>query len=188
MNLEQIEFALSQYLDGTLDDASRAAVEQRLRADPQAQQLLEEYRKLDRALKNVPAAPPMAVRWDRLAERISESVADRAYANRLSIAWRSWPVRLAAAAAVLLAFGLIRFWLPGTAGQPAAAPAVVSVIGPQAPPAGAERIIIDVSVGQPQPAGAGQFDALAGQGLLVQRSEVALNGFTQTSPGAADLH
>ena len=59
MNREQIEFAISQYLDGTLNPLKRAGVEAHLEKDADARALLEEYRRLDGVLKG--ALPEPAV-------------------------------------------------------------------------------------------------------------------------------
>lgn len=72
MTFEELEFAISQYLDGTLPAAQVAELEARLAVDAAARALLDEYRRLDSALKlsGVPA-----LQWDRLAEHLSNAVA-----------------------------------------------------------------------------------------------------------------
>lgn len=72
MTFDELEFAISQYLDGTLPAAQIADLEARLAVDPAARELLDEYRHLDSALKlsGVPA-----LQWDRLAEHLSNAVA-----------------------------------------------------------------------------------------------------------------
>jgi anti-sigma factor RsiW len=72
MSDDQLEFAISQYADGTLPLSQRPALEARLAADPQLAKLLDEYRALDTAISALPSAPPIA--FDRLAERISSSI------------------------------------------------------------------------------------------------------------------
>ena len=69
---EQIQFAISQYLDGTLPEGERAALEARLAADAELRRVLEEYRALHEALRGSMVLP--AVKWEKLAERISASV------------------------------------------------------------------------------------------------------------------
>ena len=72
--MNDLEFFISQYLDGTLNDADRRSLEARLDADPEAQALLAEYRKLNASLVSLPQPP--AVRWDGLADQISRAVAE----------------------------------------------------------------------------------------------------------------
>jgi anti-sigma factor RsiW len=73
MTPEQLEFAISQYLDGTLPAAERAALEQRLAEDAEARELLAEYRSLDRLMKDGRELP--AVQWEQLTQTISAAVA-----------------------------------------------------------------------------------------------------------------
>lgn len=72
MTREQLEFAISQYLDGTLPADERAALERRLADDPAARELLEEYRHLDSVLKT--SAPLPNLDWNTLAAKISETI------------------------------------------------------------------------------------------------------------------
>jgi anti-sigma factor RsiW len=72
---ERLEFAISQYLDGDLPPQERAALEQRLAADPAARQLLEQYRSLNNAMRSAARLPP--VNWQRLAQAISGAVAQQ---------------------------------------------------------------------------------------------------------------
>jgi anti-sigma factor RsiW len=80
MYRDDLEFQIAQYADGTLPADQRAALEAVLAADEGARAMLDAYRKLDAALADDRAARPVAVRWDRLAERISSSVAEHANA------------------------------------------------------------------------------------------------------------
>ncbi len=76
MAREELEFLISQYVDGTLVEGERVALETRLRGDDEARVLLAEHEALTARLKSVKAtAPAPAVDWDRLAERISAAVA-----------------------------------------------------------------------------------------------------------------
>lgn len=72
MTLDELEFAISQYLDGSLPAAEAAELEARFEVDADARQLLEEYRRLDDVLKQSPAAPEL--QWGRLAEHLSSAV------------------------------------------------------------------------------------------------------------------
>ncbi|MDB5331349.1 MAG: hypothetical protein JWP03_2500 [Phycisphaerales bacterium] len=142
MNNDDLEFSISQYLDGSLAGDERGALERRLAEDAGARAVLEEYRQLDAAMK---AAPLPEVRWELLASSISAAVADLAD-ERAATSYR-FPafVRrfapLALAASVLIAAGLaVRVYVarPGqiaktepTVVQPTQPLAVLNVEGPQ---------------------------------------------------------
>src|SRR5688572_28802850 len=104
MPLDDLEFSISQYLDGTLADADRVALEARLAEDAQARTLLEEYRALDAGLK---AMPLPAVKWDAFAAHVSAAVGrldEPVQSYRIGTFTRArW---VAAAAAVLVAAGV----------------------------------------------------------------------------------
>jgi anti-sigma factor RsiW len=97
------EFLISQYADGTISDADRAALESLLSRDAEARQALADERRLTEFLSTA-GAPMQAVDWDALAARISAAVADAeepAPSYRLMPWWS--PARLALAASVLIA-------------------------------------------------------------------------------------
>jgi len=104
MQRDDLEFLISQYVDGTLVGGKREALEARLKLDPGARAVLTEYRALDAQLK---ALPRLDVRWDSLAEQISVAVAEaEAPAQSYRIADYRWANRwVAVAAAVLIAAG-----------------------------------------------------------------------------------
>jgi negative regulator of sigma E activity len=54
MTLEQLEFSITQYLDGTLPPEEQGALEERLATDPQAQALLDEHQSLTALLRSQP--------------------------------------------------------------------------------------------------------------------------------------
>jgi anti-sigma factor RsiW len=64
MTQEQLEFAITQYLDGTLPAEDVGALERRLGEDAGARALLEEHRKLTEMLR---AEPGPALAWDEVA-------------------------------------------------------------------------------------------------------------------------
>src|SRR5687768_14026042 len=110
MTPDDLEFSISQYLDGTLAPAERDALETRLGGDAEARALFAEYEALQGVLTN---APIPAVKWDRLAEQISAAVGrepEPAQSYKLS-GWLR-PARLALAASVLIA-GAIAFSIFG---------------------------------------------------------------------------
>jgi anti-sigma factor RsiW len=100
---EQIEFQISQYVDGTLSSAERGAVDQLLADDPQARKLLADYRQLSLQLSKMNAGP--SVRWDRLSEHLSAGI-DQATAPAVAGRIRrppSFAIQMRIAAAVLVA-------------------------------------------------------------------------------------
>lgn len=76
MTNDQLEFAISQYLDGTLPPEERSALERLLESDADAQRLLEEYRSLDLLAKG--ALPLPNLNWNKISASISDAVAAEA--------------------------------------------------------------------------------------------------------------
>jgi hypothetical protein len=102
---EEDEQAISEYLDGTLSGVDRAALEFRIANEPGLAAVVEEYRALDSVVKS--AMPMPAVKWDVLAERLSETIDAQGQRERMFIGkWLKQPMRLAVAAVLLLALGL----------------------------------------------------------------------------------
>jgi anti-sigma factor RsiW len=128
------EVAATEYLDGTLSTAEMASIETRIANEPGLAAVVEEYRALDGALKN--AMPMPAVKWDLLAERLSEAVDEQSQRGRMFIGnWLKQPMRLAAAAVIIIALGVgILITLTRGGGKPAVASVVVDP--PEKPAAG----------------------------------------------------
>ena len=105
MTRDELEFQISQYLDGTLGEAGRSALDAQLAADEGARALLDEYRRLDVVLK---AAPLPAVDWDALSTQICATVADQDQvpARSYRIGTFRTVAGLAMAACVLIGLGL----------------------------------------------------------------------------------
>jgi len=72
MQKDQLEFAISQYLDGTLPAEEIAALEQVLASDVEAKGLLEQYRKLDELLKREMVVP--VIDQEKLSQAISAGI------------------------------------------------------------------------------------------------------------------
>src|SRR5688500_20230694 len=101
MTRDELEFSISQYLDGTLGEAEEAALETRLASDADARALLGEYRRLDRTLK---AAPLPAFDYGALSDRISAAVArEDEPAQSYRLHWVRTAAGLAIAACVVIA-------------------------------------------------------------------------------------
>lgn len=163
MEAEELEFAISQLADGTLNESARPALERRLAADPAARKVLADYRALDAALR---AAPLPEVAWGELTGRISAAIDEaelpvgvseragladsrRAEPARLRI-WPWWAgAGLAMAATLLIGIGLGMRWPRpvAPAGRPEVAllPAAPSPVAPVAKPAAAPVVVAVVS-------------------------------------------
>ncbi len=150
---EQLEFAISQYADGTLPASQRAALESKLAADPALAALLAEYRGVGAAME---AAQPLPViDWDRLASHLSGAIAEsepveepvRIYA----MPWVRRVAGLAVAACLAIALIGVRFeHRSGGSGAAPVRPAELAVAGPAADaPAG--PVVRQISIG-PSPA------------------------------------
>lgn len=126
---EDLEFRISQYIDGTLDDAQRRALEIEIARDPAAAELVAEYRRIDDALKT--SLPLPNVDYDALAARISDAIDAQDRPHVLySFKWARRAVSVAVAACILLMGGL---WIRSSGlfgpGDPNAV--LVHVTGPQ---------------------------------------------------------
>lgn len=148
-----LEFSITQYLDGSLSESERDALEARLAADAEARVMLDQHRKLDALLKD--STVPQ-IHWDKLATQISAAVAEveipveQESRVRLRMPWVRFGIPIALAASVLIAVGLaarfVRFTQPvnNPAGQ-----AVAVIIGPQVETS-AEPSDMQVTVGPSQ--------------------------------------
>jgi len=148
MSLDELEYAISQYIDGTLTTLETDSLEKRLASDIEARAILAEYRRLDTAMR---ATTTPAVEWDRLAERISSSVAAAEAPPIATYRIRSmgWVARVSVAASLVFAIGIVVQFVSRT--EPAIRPTpVVAVSGPQIEgPAG--PVVAKISIG-PSPA------------------------------------
>ena len=104
MTRDELEFAISQYLDGNLAAAEESALEARLASDADARALLAEYRSLDRVLRSSPVPD---VDFDALGSRIRTAVAAQAEpAQSYRLHWVRTVAALALAACVVIAVSL----------------------------------------------------------------------------------
>jgi len=171
MDPNDFEFLLSQYLDGTLPADRRQLVEHRLSADPGAKAILEQYRKLNQIVAaDSPALD--AVRWDRLAENISDAVAERNSTPIFSFRWVSSAAAIAAMLLVIIGIWKVYFQPP-----PGSHPEEVAMdvsIPEIAQPA---DMVVDVSVGRPQDAAV----IAKYQSLSTDKPVINLVGLSNTS-------
>jgi anti-sigma factor RsiW len=151
MTRDELEYAISQYLDGTLPPLERAALDDRLASDPEARAILGEYRRLDVSLKNLPA-PILA--WDRVADQIRQAVArEEAPIRHYSLRPMRWISGLAIAASVLLAISLALHFA-----QPPPKPAGIATISGPAAEVAAGPVVSQIGIG-PSPAVAANWQA-----------------------------
>jgi anti-sigma factor RsiW len=147
MTPDELEYSISQYLDGTLLPLERAALEDRLASDGDARALLEEYRRLDTALKHkLPAMPSIA--WDRFAGQIQQAVAtaeEPRGGRSFFIGSVSWAGRLAIAAALLFAVSIGVFFV----NRPTPVRGTAIVTGPTAEPS-TGTAVAEISIGPSQ--------------------------------------
>ena len=104
MTRDELEYTLSQYLDGTLAASDESALDELLATDESARALLAEYRSLDRALR---AAPLPTFDFDALSSRISTAVGEQDEpAQSYRLHWVRTAASLALAACVVIAVGV----------------------------------------------------------------------------------
>lgn len=145
MASEELEFLITQYLDGTLSADQKAAVELQLESDEDGKRLVEEHRKLTAALVQARCLP--AINWERLGEHLSAVVAEEEQRRGvLRIVWLSYAAKLAMAACVLLAVGMGLYVLLRSQGTGLTSSAVVQIMGPQAQGA-TGKALVEVSIG-----------------------------------------
>jgi hypothetical protein len=105
MTTDQLEFSISQYLDGNLPTDEEAALVERLATDPAARALFAEYEKLNAVVKS--AMPMPEIDWSSFSRQVSSAV-EREDAPvrtlRLPMRWMGSIVAVAACAAI--AFGV----------------------------------------------------------------------------------
>lgn len=151
---DELEYAISQYLDGTLLPLERDTLEERLAADAEARALLAEYQELNNSLKSLPL-PNVA--WDQLASHISKAVgAEEAPMRHYSIGVvgaMSWSGRLAIAAVLLFGITIAVYFVqpsgdpakPTITGNPDSS--AIAVISGPTPQQASGAVIAEISVG-----------------------------------------
>jgi hypothetical protein len=108
-NTENIEAKLCAFVDGELDEAGRAEIEQHLVANPQHRQLMQELMKQRALLRELPRVKAPEDLLESVQNQMERSVlldadtSGRGVAGRIS----RWPQFFAAAAVLVLAAGLV---------------------------------------------------------------------------------
>ena len=122
---DQLEFLISQYLDGTLSAPEQKALEARLSQDPRLRARLDEYARLDDLLRTGLPTPPMD--WNDFANQISSSLAMAPSPARTHRLTGAFAAAAALAACALLAIGI-------TLRQTRQTPPTISAVVPSTSP------------------------------------------------------
>lgn len=106
---DMLEYSISQYLDGTLTEPDRRALEARLASDAEARLLANEYARLNQLLKTTSLTP--SVDFESLASRISAQIeAESTPVFQPIRLFGSWARRLALAAGLAVLIGAGLYW------------------------------------------------------------------------------
>ena len=104
MTTDQLEFAISQYLDGNLPADEEAALVERLATDPAARELFAEYEKLNAVVKT--SMPLPVIDWSSFSQQVSSAV-EREEAPVKTFKLPMWiGSAIAVAACAALTFGI----------------------------------------------------------------------------------
>ena len=160
---EELEFSISQYLDGTLSPVEREALERILEENAEARALLEEYRRLNIVLRR---SPFPAMNSDALATSISSAI-DDAEDERMAQRYRmpAWvravamPFSLAASVLIVASIG-IQTYLSHNSVNP----------GPSVshPTTTYEQMAIEIGPPSAAPTGPSQMDVSIGPGAAIK--------------------
>ena len=101
MRSEEPEKLVSRYNDPDLTDRERIRLDQTLEDNPDLGDVFEQYKRLDRALAQLPDGLEK-VDFERFSRRVSEAVADTQAPRAATISLRRYLAPLVAAAAVII--------------------------------------------------------------------------------------
>src|SRR5581483_144562 len=157
---DEIEFLISQYIDGTANELDRARIEEILATDPEARSIHAEYQKLNEFVKSAMPMPEIA--WDALSARISTEAAKLDVpVKHYRLSFATWSKAVAMAAMVAIVVGVIVKSRPPTTsvnvGNAVAvnhAPVEVQIA---APPALAAAPTTEIQIGQPSGVAAADY-------------------------------
>ncbi|HEX3358287.1 MAG TPA: hypothetical protein VHS31_15040 [Tepidisphaeraceae bacterium] len=103
MTRDELEFAISRYIDGTLNPLEQSTIEEILASDASARALLDEYRRLDAVVKTAMPLPEIA--WDQFAAGISQETA-KCDVSVKHYQLAAWTKVVSLAAMIAIAFGV----------------------------------------------------------------------------------
>jgi anti-sigma factor RsiW len=148
MKREELEYLLSQFVDGTLSEFDRARVDELLSSSSEAREILGEYEKLNRALRSLPTVPDL--NWTKVQTLIQGAIADAdAPVRNYTLDFAIWSRRLAAVATIVIVAGLGWTLLRNSPSDPSIATMgtpIVQIAGPQVERASAPAFS-DISIG-----------------------------------------
>ena len=148
MTRDQLEFAISQYLDGTLPPLEAAALEERLAKNADARELLASYQRLNALMKTSLSVPQ--IDFEAFSTQLSDRLADveapvKHY--RLSAGRIGWMSAIAASVIIVASVTAV---LKSNLTTPSisAGRRQLLVIGPQAEPS-TQPAVAQVQIGAP---------------------------------------
>ena len=163
---DELEYSISQYLDGTLDPLAQATLEDALATDGVARALLADYQRLNGVLK---AMPMPEIAWDQLAARISAQTAKLDVpVKHYRLNFSTWSKVAALAAMITIIVGAIVKLRPqpptiavnpGTSLRTNPEPLLVQI---SAPPAIAQAPVAEIQIGQPSGFAAADYHSAEG--------------------------
>ena len=146
LTCDRVDTLLADWLEGTLDDATRRAVGAHLTACPRCAAVVAALDEIPPRAAALPPLEPSRDLWTGIAPRLEAPVivlADRRPDPRLPIVHRrSWPARLAATAAlVVVTAGTTWYTAISVAGTSRVAPVIVDRTAASPRPPGALRAV-----------------------------------------------
>jgi len=106
---QHLDFLISQYVDGSLEGASRKSVEQKLLTDPEARKLYAGHREVQDILDDFGSRIPL-INWDEFGEKLAARLEAEAREQQRGSIFRQRMKSVAAAAALLIAAALGYAW------------------------------------------------------------------------------
>ena len=154
MSRDQLEYAISQSIDGTLDPLAQAALDEALATHADARDLFAEYQRLDAMVKSEMPVPE--INWDAFAAGISSEAAKLdAPVKHYKLNFGMWSKVAALAAMVAIVVGVIVRQRPtGSVDEIGTGSSVAVNTQPidveiSAPPTLASAPVSEIQIGQP---------------------------------------
>ncbi len=106
---QHLEFLISQYVDGTLDAASKKSLEQRMVVDPDSRAAYQEQREVQDVLDDWGNRLPW-INWEKFDAELTHRLEKETVGGQRITFWRSWGKAMAVAASLLVAVGVGYVW------------------------------------------------------------------------------
>jgi hypothetical protein len=161
MSRDEIEFLISQYIDGSANELDAGRLEEVLATDADARAMLAEYRRLDEVVKT--SAPMPDIAWDDLAAKISSATANLDVpVKHYRLAFGTFSRIAAMAAMVAIVVGVVVHFRPSNSSLDIRTSGVAVSHLPidvqiSAPTAMASAPVSEIQVGQPAGFAAADF-------------------------------